>query len=80
MIVGQVDAHRLADRQAAFAGVDALPVVIEAGTAPNPGGLPIGKAMRVNLTNDHLGYALTWYVLAVALVVIYVLSQRSARP
>ncbi len=64
---------------AAFAGVDALPIVIEAGPAPNPGGLPIGKEMGVNLTNDHLGYALTWYVLAVALAVIYVLSQRSAR-
>ena len=61
---------------AAFAGIDAAPVVVVAGPASNPGGLPIGAEMRVGLRNDHLGYALIWYALAAALAVIYFLSQR----
>ncbi len=46
-----------------------------ADAAPNPGGLPIGRAPGVNLANNHLGYALTWYALAFALLVIYLLHQ-----
>jgi surfeit locus 1 family protein len=61
---------------AEFAGVEVPPLVVEAGPAPNPGGLPIGKQARIEMRNDHLGYALTWYALAVALAVIYFLSQR----
>lgn len=52
------------------------PVLIEAGPASNPGGLPIGGQTRVSLSNDHLQYAITWYALAVALAVIYLVSQR----
>ena len=62
---------------AAFAGIDAPPVIVVAGPAADPGSLPIGKEMRVNLRNDHLQYAIIWYSLAVALAVIFVLSQRS---
>jgi surfeit locus 1 family protein len=60
-----------------------VPVFIEAGAAPNPGGLPIGGQTKVNLPNDHLQYAITWYALAVALVVIYVVyhvQQQRGRP
>jgi surfeit locus 1 family protein len=46
-------------------------VFIEAGPAPNPGGLPIGGQSQIDLPNDHLQYAITWYSLAVALAVIY---------
>jgi surfeit locus 1 family protein len=52
------------------------PVLIEAGPEANPGGLPIGGQTRVNLPNDHLQYAITWYALAVTLVVIYLVSRR----
>jgi surfeit locus 1 family protein len=45
---------------------------VEAGPAANPGGFPIGGQARVNLPNDHLQYAVTWALLAAALVVIYV--------
>lgn len=48
-----------------------------AGPAPNPGGLPIGRAPGVDLRNNHLEYALTWYALAFALLVIYLLHQSS---
>ncbi len=60
------------DAMGAAVGLNLLSVVIVAGTAANPGGLPVGTELRSDLRNDHLGYALTWYGLAAALVVIYV--------
>ena len=54
------------------AGADgALPVVIEAGDAANPGGFPIGGQTNVNIANNHLQYAFTWYSLAITLIVVY---------
>ena len=41
---------------------------IDANDAPNPGGLPIGGVTFVDLPNNHLQYAVTWYGLALALV------------
>jgi surfeit locus 1 family protein len=67
---------------AAGAGIPAnelVPVFLEAGPAPNPSGIPIGGQTKVNLPNDHLQYAITWYILAVALAVIYVLYHRKPR-
>ncbi len=61
---------------AAFAGVEAPPYMIEAGPAPNPGGVPIGREFKVELRNEHLQYVIIWFSLAAALVVIYVISQR----
>ena len=57
-------------------GLPLAPFVIEAGPALNPGGFPIGGQTRVHIRNDHLGYAITWYTLAAALAVIYLLSAR----
>lgn len=62
---------------AAFAGVEAPPFMVEAGPAPNPGGVPIGREFRVELRNEHLQYVIIWFSLAVALAVIFVLSQRT---
>lgn len=45
-----------------------------------PGGLPIALATEVDLRNDHLQYALTWFALAVALIVIYVLVSLRRPP
>jgi surfeit locus 1 family protein len=53
-------------------GLLLLPVVVEADDRPNPGGLPIGGLTRVELTNNHLQYAITWYGLALTLVAVYV--------
>ena len=36
-----------------------------------PGGLPIGGLTRIELTNNHLQYAITWYGLALTLLVVY---------
>jgi surfeit locus 1 family protein len=51
-----------------------LPVYIEAGPQPNKGGLPLGGQTELQLSDNHLQYALTWYALAVVLTVIYVLK------
>jgi surfeit locus 1 family protein len=53
-----------------------VPFYIDADKTPNPGGWPKGGVTRLDLPNDHLQYAITWFALAAALIVIYVLSQR----
>jgi surfeit locus 1 family protein len=53
-------------------GLELLPVVIEADATPNPGGLPIGGQTRVELPDNHLQYAITWYGLAAGLFVIWI--------
>ncbi len=50
--------------------LDLYAVAQPAGSAQ---ALPIAEATRVNLRNDHLQYAITWFALAVALLVIYIL-------
>jgi surfeit locus 1 family protein len=62
---------------AAGAGVaDAITdVYVTAGAGETPGGLPVGGQMQPQVSNNHLAYALTWYALAVALLVIYAVHQ-----
>jgi len=48
-------------------------VYVDAVAAEVPGGLPIGGQTRIQLANDHLEYAITWYSFAVILLVIYFL-------
>jgi len=57
-------------------GLELLPILIEAGEAANPGGMPLGAQTRVDLPNNHLPYAIVWYALAVALAAIYLLYHR----
>jgi surfeit locus 1 family protein len=52
------------------------PFYIDADATPNPGGWPKGGVTRLVLPNNHLQYAITWFSLAVALIVIYVLYHR----
>lgn len=63
---------------AAALGLPALaPFYLEAARDPAaPPGAPLGGQTRFQLPDNHLGYALTWYALAVALAIIFVLSQR----
>jgi surfeit locus 1 family protein len=44
---------------------------LEADARPNPGGLPIGGQTRLDIPNDHLQYALTWFGIALALAGVY---------
>lgn len=71
------------DAMAASAAVPAarlVPFFIDAGAAANPGGWPKGGVTQLDLPNNHLSYALTWYGLAAVLVVVSVLAfRRKAR-
>jgi len=55
---------------------NAAPFYIDADVAPNLGGWPKGGVTPIALPNDHLQYAITWFSLAAALVVIYLLYHR----
>lgn len=61
-----------AQAMAAHIGEPVAPVVVEAGEAENPGGLPVGGVTRVAIPNNHLQYVVTWYSLAAVLIAIYV--------
>src|SRR5215469_2184444 len=65
----------------AMAAADKLdrvaPFYIDADATPNPGGWPKGGVTRLELPNNHLQYAITWFSLAVALIVVYVLYHRN---
>jgi surfeit locus 1 family protein len=56
-----------------------LPVVIVREVPPLASPWPAQEPVGVELPNSHLGYALTWYGLALALAVIYVLFARAHR-
>ncbi|MBB3946698.1 surfeit locus 1 family protein [Rhizobium skierniewicense] len=45
------------------------PFYIDADATPNPGGLPIGGKTMLTFPNNHLSYAITWYILAGMVVV-----------
>lgn len=47
-----------------------LGVFVDADATPNPGGLPAGGVTMIDLPNNHLQYAMTWYGLAATLLVI----------
>jgi surfeit locus 1 family protein len=44
---------------------------LEADGTANPGGLPVGGQTRLDIPNDHLQYAITWFGIALALVGVY---------
>lgn len=48
-----------------------VPFFIDAGSAPNPGGFPVGGVTQVELPNNHLQYAVTWFGLAAALAAVF---------
>ncbi|OKP79329.1 cytochrome c oxidase assembly protein [Ensifer adhaerens] len=61
------------DTMASSVGLPAdkvVPLFVDADATPNPGGLPIGGVTQFDLPNNHLQYALTWYGLAAALVLV----------
>ncbi|MDJ0895797.1 MAG: SURF1 family protein [Alphaproteobacteria bacterium] len=54
----------------------AFPLYVEAGDAPNPGGLPIGGQTEIEIRNRHLEYVVTWWGLAGALVLVFIAYHR----
>ena len=58
-----------------MAGGAADPVLdsffLEADATANPGGVPIGGQTRLDIPNDHLQYAITWFLIALAGAGVY---------
>jgi surfeit locus 1 family protein len=44
---------------------------LEADATPNPGGLPLGGQTWLAIPNDHLQYAITWFLIGLSLVGVY---------
>lgn len=63
------DIGAMADN-AGIARRNLVPFFIDVNKAPNPGGFPIGGVTLVDLPNNHLQYAITWYGLALSLVFV----------
>ncbi len=70
------------DVMASSTGLDkaaVVPFFVDADDTPNPKGMPIGGVTEVDLPNNHLQYAFTWYGLAATLVVIVVVARFRKR-
>lgn len=57
----------------------AYPAFIDADAAPNEGGYPVGGQTRIDIPNNHLGYAITWFGLALALAGVFSVFARQRR-
>lgn len=56
---------------------EVAPFFIELESPQPPGGLPLPGPLRVNLPDDHLQYAMTWFGLAAVLVISFAFWLRS---
>ena len=67
------DANRwyLRDPLALARDLDVVPVYVDSAGAENPGAWPKGGLTRLDFTNRHLEYALTWFGLAFALAGVW---------
>ena len=63
---------------AAKGWADVAPFFVELEAPAPPGGLPQPGPLKVRLRNEHLQYAITWY--ALALVVVVMFAVLAARP
>jgi surfeit locus 1 family protein len=56
----------------------AASALIEADATPNPGGWPKGGQTVVTFRNEHLQYAITWFLMAAGLIGVYVAYHVSS--
>lgn len=52
---------------------DVLPYYVDKLRDPGPLRMPIGADSKIHVRNEHLSYAITWALLALTLIVIYVI-------
>lgn len=65
---------------AAFAGLEnVVPAMVDAVGVPDSAHLPIPSDGTIRLRNDHLSYILTWYGIALGVLVIFVVYHRRQR-
>ena len=58
---------------------DVAPFFVELEAPAPPGGLPQPGPLKVRLRNEHLQYAITWYALALVVVVMFAFWLRGRR-
>ena len=58
---------------------EVAPFYVELEEPQPPGGLPRPAPLRPNIRNEHLQYAITWYGLAVVLIVMLLFWMRAQR-
>lgn len=56
---------------------EVAPFFLEADKSELPGGWPEGGQTRLEIPNNHLQYAITWFLLAAGLLIVYGLYVRS---
>lgn len=52
------------------------PVMVDLNRPTPPGGLPLPGVTQINIPNNHLNYAMTWWGLGLVLLVIFLLYAR----
>jgi surfeit locus 1 family protein len=63
----------------AFPGVDTAEVAPFVIDSTLPTAKPLGGTTRLDFSNRHLGYAITWYGLAAGLLLVFALMSRAPR-
>lgn len=61
----------------ALEGVKVAPFIVEAEAGSFPGKWPKPKGTRIDIPNNHLDYALTWFGLAVVLIGVYIAYHKA---
>ena len=56
---------------------NAAPFIVEAEAAPIPGDWPRAGVTLLKISNRHLEYALTWFGLAAALIIVFIIYARN---
>ena len=64
------------EEMAAAHNIDALPIFVDADETPNPGGWPRGGQTVLKLTDNHLIYAIQWFLFGLVAMVIFVVYHR----
>ena len=64
-------------KAAGLSEADVYPMFVEADFGQNKNNIPRGGVTRVKITNNHLGYAITWFGLALALLVVVFIYNRN---
>lgn len=65
---------------AAHAGLEAAPIIIDSDGTAQAADWPKGGTTRIDFSNRHMEYALTWFGLAGALIAVWVAVSLRRRP
>lgn len=61
-------------------GLALLPIIIEATSNKESEEYPLPSRGKISIRNDHLGYAITWFILAGVALVMLLIYRRTRKP